>query len=184
MVFRYFILLLSGLLFVACSSEQQRLVHDIKFVLKQDKQQLNCADLAVVGLTDFRFYVFQDEGEVQLLDFVSAGECRVWLKATGFRSSVQAQGDLSFSIGVPNYLNHQNPVKAQPPLNQSAMHWQWLSGYKFLRLEYEKDDQLNRFHFINVESDSLCMGDPNEPTCQKWNDALQNDVFKTGAILQ
>lgn len=40
---------------------------------------------------------------------------------------------ISFSIGVPFSLNHQDPLRAMSPLNQSAMHWHWRAGYKFLR---------------------------------------------------
>jgi uncharacterized repeat protein (TIGR04052 family) len=40
---------------------------------------------------------------------------------------------LRFTVGVPFDLNHANPLKAQPPLDDAAMHWHWRSGYKFLR---------------------------------------------------
>jgi uncharacterized repeat protein (TIGR04052 family) len=40
---------------------------------------------------------------------------------------------LRFTIGVPFRLNHENPLTATPPLDDSAMHWHWRSGYKFLR---------------------------------------------------
>jgi uncharacterized repeat protein (TIGR04052 family) len=44
-------------------------------------------------------------------------------------------GPLSFSIGVPADLNHQNPLLAATPLQQTDMHWSWQHGYKFLRLD-------------------------------------------------
>ena len=40
---------------------------------------------------------------------------------------------LRFIIGVPFHLNHDNPLTAEPPLDDSDMHWHWRSGYKFLR---------------------------------------------------
>jgi len=40
---------------------------------------------------------------------------------------------IRFSIGVPFELNHANPLLADAPLDDSAMHWHWRSGYKFLR---------------------------------------------------
>ena len=40
---------------------------------------------------------------------------------------------LRFTVGVPFRLNHANPLTAKPPLDDSAMHWHWRSGYKFLR---------------------------------------------------
>ena len=40
---------------------------------------------------------------------------------------------LRFTVGVPFRLNHANPLTAEPPLDDAAMHWHWRSGYKFLR---------------------------------------------------
>lgn len=40
---------------------------------------------------------------------------------------------LNFVLGVPFDLNHADPLQAQPPLDDTAMHWHWRSGYKFLR---------------------------------------------------
>lgn len=44
-------------------------------------------------------------------------------------------GPLSFTVGVPADLNHQNPLVAEAPLQQTDMHWSWQHGYKFLRLD-------------------------------------------------
>lgn len=44
-------------------------------------------------------------------------------------------GPLSFTLGVPADLNHQNPLVAPAPLQQTDMHWSWQQGYKFLRLD-------------------------------------------------
>ena len=40
---------------------------------------------------------------------------------------------LVFSIGVPFDRNHGDPLLAEAPLGDSAMHWSWRGGYKFLR---------------------------------------------------
>ena len=40
---------------------------------------------------------------------------------------------LVFRLGVPAHLNHANPLLAAAPLSDPAMHWHWLTGYKFLR---------------------------------------------------
>lgn len=45
------------------------------------------------------------------------------------------QGNLRFVLGVPAQLNHQDPLMAQPPLNQSELFWSWQQGYKYLRLD-------------------------------------------------
>mgnify|MGYP003863937477 CR=1 FL=1 len=42
---------------------------------------------------------------------------------------------LTFELGVPFVLNHQNPLTAGIPLQQLDMHWAWQSGYKFFRLD-------------------------------------------------
>jgi uncharacterized repeat protein (TIGR04052 family) len=41
---------------------------------------------------------------------------------------------IEFRLGLPFAINHRNPAKAPSPLNLTAMHWNWLGGYKFLRL--------------------------------------------------
>jgi len=40
---------------------------------------------------------------------------------------------LRFTIGVPFEINHSDPLQAEAPLDDPAMHWHWRSGYKFLR---------------------------------------------------
>ena len=44
-------------------------------------------------------------------------------------------GKLTFFVAVPQSLNHQDPLSAKAPLNQSDMYWSWQQGYKYLRLE-------------------------------------------------
>lgn len=50
-------------------------------------------------------------------------------------ASALTTGPLSFTVGVPAELNHQNPLVATAPLQQTDMHWSWQQGYKFLRLD-------------------------------------------------
>ena len=40
---------------------------------------------------------------------------------------------LRFTVGVPFDRNHANPLTAEAPLDDPAMHWHWRSGYKFMR---------------------------------------------------
>ena len=111
-------------------------------------------------LSDFRFYV-QDvklknangnyvavaltsdgnpwqTGNVTLLDFEDgcndAGTMEVNAVVTG-TVPVGTYDGLSFEMGVPFELNHQNPATAEPPLNRTTMQWNWQGGYKFLRLD-------------------------------------------------
>jgi len=53
---------------------------------------------------------------------------------------------LRFTLGVPFVLNHADPDEAEPPLDQTAMHWHWLAGYKFLRAGVRKDDATTYLH--------------------------------------
>lgn len=42
---------------------------------------------------------------------------------------------LRFTIGVPPFLNHDDPTLATPPLNRADMFWVWQQGYKFMSIE-------------------------------------------------
>lgn len=48
---------------------------------------------------------------------------------------------LEFTVGVPEDLNHNNPLRAQAPLNNSSMFWSWQQGYKFLRIDGNSADE-------------------------------------------
>jgi uncharacterized repeat protein (TIGR04052 family) len=77
---------------------------------------------------------------VALLDFENAeGLCASGNAATN--SSVTGRvlpGEyvgIAFRMGVPEALNHSDPVTQAAPLELGAMSWGWLLGYKFLRAE-------------------------------------------------
>jgi len=40
---------------------------------------------------------------------------------------------LQFTVGVPFDRNHADPLQAEAPLGDAAMHWHWRAGYKFMR---------------------------------------------------
>lgn len=78
-------------------------------------------------------------GEVALLDFedktgTCAGTAETHTRVTG-RVPAGTYTGLSFTVGVPFDLNHQDPTLAPSPLNVTAMFWSWAFGYKFVRLE-------------------------------------------------
>ncbi|MDX1509117.1 MAG: metallo-mystery pair system four-Cys motif protein [Woeseiaceae bacterium] len=150
------LLLLLGL--TACAPPQQAL--QIRFEARADAGRIAC-DTASSGLTlsDLRFYVSditlrrpdgtsvpvvlleddrwqqRDLGMVDLED--GSGNCLNGTADTNDRLVGSAPaGDytqLSFVIGVPFDRNHADPLAAAAPLDDSAMHWHWRSGYKFLR---------------------------------------------------
>lgn len=133
---------------------------EIPFTVQFGAEPISCSLAAAdMRLTDLRLFVYDfhlssanaeevaltlDEqspwqgGQVALLDFEDGtGPCRNGSAATN--AIVQARvpaGDytgLSFRIGVSEALNHADPLQAQAPLDHTAMHWHWLTGYKFLR---------------------------------------------------
>ena len=55
-------------------------------------------------------------------------------------------GTLAFNVGVPLARNHQDPLQAKPPLNQSDMYWSWQQGYKYIRLELSAADSQWALH--------------------------------------
>lgn len=119
-----------------------------------------------VQLTDFRMYVSSPQLGNQDGEFVNFGlladdqwvsrdvafidledgsaQCLNGTEATNaaMRGTVPegVYRGLKFTIGVPFELNHQDPLRALAPLGDSAMHWHWRSGYKFLRAGVQTGD--------------------------------------------
>ena len=70
-------------------------------------------------------------------------------ETNAFVAGTSAASDIAgirFTVGVPFELNHANPLTAHAPLNQSAMHWHWRSGYKFLRAGVVTETDGNWLH--------------------------------------
>lgn len=44
---------------------------------------------------------------------------------------------LTFEIGVPQAVNHQDPTLAAAPLNVTGLTWPWRAGYKFTTIDLE-----------------------------------------------
>jgi len=247
-LFKIIFYLFVPLMLFSCSKVEtivSKETQKIEFKLLYQGKELSCSDFEKLNLSllDMRFFIhdlsfgndsldlidteWQSSG-VALLDFENTKrQCEQNNLSNNdsvqFSSSITTgkEGVLSFTVGLPNNLNHQNPVKAPSPLNRSDMHWQWLSGYKFLRLEYIKNQQLNRFHLgsmgcsgripndvtcntpntlkvnladfemgysivqihldglVEVESEGLCMGNPNDEACDLWIEALSENTFRT-----
>jgi uncharacterized repeat protein (TIGR04052 family) len=75
---------------------------------------------------------------------------------------------LSFNVGVPFAVNHQNPLIQASPLNDSSMFWVWRNGYKFIRwdMQSESGDSWS-FHLGSVGCESAAMvRAPKEPCAQ------------------
>ncbi len=131
------------------------------FSLRYGDLPISCTEAAAgLLLTDLRFYLYDVEltdqggrsrtlellpdgqwqdGKIALLDFEDGqGAC---INGSEQRNS-SLRGKISggpfrgitFTVGVPPDNNHRDPMTAQAPLNYTAMHWHWLSGYKFMRV--------------------------------------------------
>ncbi len=86
--------------------------------------------------------IWQSSG-VALLDFKTRGDsCGGDLKDTHkvITGTVElnpgeAINGVSFKIGLPASLNHQNPTDAVSPMNIPGLSWNWQVGHKFMRLD-------------------------------------------------
>ena len=43
--------------------------------------------------------------------------------------------EVCFTLGVPASMNHQDSTAAAAPLNLAALQWNWLVGYKYVRID-------------------------------------------------
>ena len=154
------------LLFIvsACSAPQQTV--EIPFEPRFGDHPIYCSsNSADIAMTDLRFYVHDlrllttggsetsvtmledplwQSNKVALLDFEDGtGECVNGTQQTNtvIRGQVP-EGEYSglrFRVGVPEDLNHADPLRAEAPLSYSVMHWHWRTGYKFLRAGIKGD---------------------------------------------
>jgi uncharacterized repeat protein (TIGR04052 family) len=77
---------------------------------------------------------------------------------------VEASDTLSFTLGVPFALNHENPLLQASPLNVPSMFWSWRSGHKFFRLDLQAENRSWVFHLgsVGCESASTMRGPQKE----------------------
>jgi uncharacterized repeat protein (TIGR04052 family) len=134
---------------------------------------------------DFRFYVSQvalinSQGQavplklkqdglwqyqdVALLDFEDkTGSCTSG--TTELHTQIEGQipagtyRGLSFELGVPFELNHQDVSQAESPLNMTSLFWVWRSGYKFARIDFSTTGLPQGF-FIHLGSTGCSGSDP------------------------
>lgn len=91
---------------------------------------------------------WQHDG-VALLDFEDA--CHNGTSATNrsLAGRVDSEGPfraVRFTVGVPEPLNHADPLTLEAPLTTAAMFWGWQAGHKFVRFDHAWDDQNIRVH--------------------------------------
>jgi uncharacterized repeat protein (TIGR04052 family) len=91
-------------------------------------------------------------------------------------------GPLKFTLGVPAAINHQNPLQAQAPLQQSDMHWNWQHGYKFLRLDLTGSANWSLHLGSTGCSAPSVMRAPTTP-CQRPNQIPVSMQYSAGSTL-
>ena len=67
---------------------------------------------------------------------------------------LQNAESLSFRLGVPFELNHQNPLTQPSPLNLPLMFWSWQMGHKFVRWDMSNDIDTWSFHLGSLGCES------------------------------
>ncbi len=77
----------------------------------------------------------------------------------------QYQG-IRFTLGVPEALNHQDPMQAKPPLDLPQFQWHWTVGYKFAYFDLAWQGNTVKHHL----GSSGCNGNIGEAiSCQHKN---------------
>lgn len=90
---------------------------------------------------------------------------------------------MRFNLGVPESLNHNDPLAAPPHLALTSMHWGWQAGYRFFRLDGELDDGVS--YAVHLGS-TRCTGEVGrEISCARANRAtfvLEGAWFATSDV--
>ena len=196
----YLFVVITIFLLTACSDKNTTPIK-LNFALTYQNHPISCepntTEKLHFSLSDFRLYLHNIELQDQqnqwhqvkltnnqwqndstaLLDFENASDdCASGNEPTNTQISglsIDNPKAVRFTLGVPFELNHQNPLTAKAPLNESTMHWHWQSGYKFLRAEFkqqiqqENEQQANlRLHIGSLQ----CKGEVNNIShCEKPN---------------
>jgi uncharacterized repeat protein (TIGR04052 family) len=157
------------------------------------------ADSATISFNDFRLYVsnihllttdgdrvrfeLEQDGvwqvdDVALLDFedgtggcAEIGNAALNGQVIGSAPAGEYVG-LTFDMGVPFGLNHQDVTTAASPLNIAAMWWNWQGGYKFIRVDIMTDDPENpawNLHVGSTGCESPAAVIPPEERCTRPN---------------
>jgi uncharacterized repeat protein (TIGR04052 family) len=126
---------------------------------------------------------------VTLLDFEDGtGACATNSPETNFNVIGTApehsdyQG-IQFSVGVPADEDHLNAATATAPLNQPALWWSWVGGYRYMRIDVGSN--MNASWFFHLGADACTGASQNSITC-KYPDvpiiALSSFAAKTGKV--
>lgn len=116
--------------------------------------------------------VWQDT-DIALLDFEDGtGSCMTNSPQTNFSVVGTAaehsdyQG-VQFTMGIPADHDHLNAATAMAPLNEPAMWWSWVGGYRYLRFEAATTVNPTWFFHLGAEA---CSGASNTAITCKYPD--------------
>lgn len=110
---------------------------------------------------------------IALLDFEDgSGTCMTNSPDTNFTVTGTAAersdyAGVSFTVGVPADQDHLNAATAMPPLNQPAMWWSWVGGYRYLRIDVAST--VNQAWFFHLGAET-CSGASNTAITCKYPD--------------
>jgi uncharacterized repeat protein (TIGR04052 family) len=94
-----------------------------------------------------------------------------------------SDGTLSFTLGLPAPINHQDMLRAATPLNQSDMHWSWQQGYKFLRLELQNNTSHWALHLGSTGCNGASVMRPPSAACRQPNRVHVSLAYRSGQQL-
>lgn len=182
--------LIAPFLLLACSGPRESV--EFTFAVRYGDAAISCTAAADgVQLTDLRFFVHDvrvldesgrdtefrladdgrwQDGVVALIDLEDGqGACENGSPAVNAKLRGTLRGGstyrVAFRLGVPTNQNHLDPMTAPPPRNVTAMHWHWLTGYKFVRAAVRTDTDGFSFHL----GSSHCDGAPGTFACRTPN---------------
>lgn len=108
-----------------------------------------------------------------LLDFEDGtGTCMTNSPETNFTVTGTAaqhsdyQG-VEFTVGLPAEMDHLNAATAMAPLNQPAMWWSWVGGYRYMRIDVASTKNQAWFFHLGAEA---CTGASNTAITCKYPD--------------
>ena len=175
----------------------------VTFAPSLDSKPLSCADpgpirdfkafLSEVALRDTvgRWHDLALDGDAPwqtaAVALLSASDCdaaAMNLTVRGTSTVTQIKG-LRFTLGVPASLNHQDPTRAESPLNLASMFWTWQQGYKFLRLDGTGQTGGWALHLGSTGCASPAAVRPPEQPCKAANrvNVVLNDYRGTGDVV-
>jgi uncharacterized repeat protein (TIGR04052 family) len=202
-LFFFFVFLL-----VACSEPQQRNKITVQFW--SDNQQLGCEDneklansklkIEQVGLFLSNLTLVNENVTIPLQlsknPWQTASVALMYLPSDCQQSHNQTlmfdthidqhlPQTLTFNVGVPFDLNHQNPLSQSSPLNLPSMFWAWQNGHKFLRLDLKAKKEPFSFHLGSVGcASSSRVRAPESPCAEPHFFSFKLDKQERGEVLR